>query len=133
MHALKLFALLAAFLFCAQAHAAGEHWRELHWLVPNPAARTAMHTTVLLPPGKGPFATAMARHQHQARGGLRARAQHRAIAMHCHLERLGDEGLAVTIKRGDGFGHAVARTLRAAAGVSTVPLFERPSRCPAAA
>jgi hypothetical protein len=51
-------------------------------------------------------------------------AHHGAIPGERHRDRLGDKRLAVTVKRLNGFGHAVARTFGAAARIAAVPWVE---------
>jgi pimeloyl-ACP methyl ester carboxylesterase len=68
-------ALILALAPASAAPAAAQHWRELHWLIPHPAARTAMRTVVLLPPGKPPFATAVINHGSSESEDFRADAE----------------------------------------------------------
>jgi pimeloyl-ACP methyl ester carboxylesterase len=76
LHGFVVAALAAIFAFASAARVhAEEHWRELHWLIPHPAARTAMHTIALLPAGRAPFATAIINHGSSESEYFRAQAE----------------------------------------------------------
>lgn len=91
--------------------------RSQHWDIPWPGQRLLMHTTVLLPPGTGPFPLAVVNHGSSQSSVLRAQVP------------LPQYGMASQWLLDRGF--AVALPLRPGHGATGGPYFEDQGRCDA--
>jgi dienelactone hydrolase len=107
---------------CAMAQPAVDTARELHWLIPYPGQDVAMHATVLLPSGKGPFPLAVV--SHGTTESEKLRQDYDAPAFETISSWLVRRGYAVLLPQRPGHGETGGRYLESS-GSCDAALYEQ--------